>query len=382
MLLQISTICALTLALLSTNAFASEDKFPTREQEDERFSVQLGYFNQSDGDDNLGGNPHIDEEETVFEALIILDKKLSETDIVRYQFLGDLVTSASVERENNEQFQILQSHPSGNKRGELSANWSRVNPNYTFGFNSSFSAEYSSFFSIGLGANISRPIANDNARIRFAYQGYFDTFEHKQFNGVDGDYVDRFTHTYDVGITQTLTPKSLIDLSLNYTHQTGVLGTTWYSVFVNGQEQSEQLPSSRNRSAYTLRYKYALSPLSAIELDYRAYDDSWGLDSNTWEVQYQHYLRNKTVLLTPRVRYYDQNPARYFATDFNSTRPFMSSDPDLGDFTGRSYGIKGSFFDLYWPKDRKAEFSVSFDQYKRSDGIDLYWTTFGYTTRF
>jgi hypothetical protein len=60
----------------------------------------------------------------------------------------------------------------------------------------------------------------------------------------------------------------------------------------------------------------------------------------------------------------------------------MTSDPDLGNFHGRSVGLKGTWIRTGWLPGRKADLSLSYDYYRRSDGIDFYWTVFGYTVKF
>ena len=366
-------LCADTLA---------DELFPTREQEDESFSVQFGIFQQTDGADDLGGNPHIDEEETVYEAIIVLDKKLTDTDSIQYRFLGDLVSSASVTRETNPMFQVLQSHPSGSERGEIGVAWDRDEGKSKIGVNGSFSAESSLFFSLGFGLNFGRTLAGENASLRLGYQGYYDTFQYKRYDGVVDDYENRHTHTLDIGLTQIISPSSIFDVSLSHTLQTGFLSGTWHSVFVNGVEVSEVAPARRTRNALTLRFKQGIKENNSFELAYRAYDDTWGLQSHTWEISFSQYLNNKSILLEPRYRYYDQKPAFFFDRTFNQSHAFMSSDPDLGDFKGRSAGITGSLFGTSKLGRHKADVSLSMDYYQRSDGVDLFWTTLGYKTRF
>ena len=359
----------------------AQDNFPTREQEDESLSVQFGVFQQTDGSGNQGGNPFVDEEMTVYEAIVVLDKKINETDSIQYQGLVDLLSSASIKRETNPQFQVLQSHPSGNERGEIGLGWKRKGQTYDIGVNGSLSAEFSSYYSAGMGINFSRAIAEDNARLRFAYQAYYDTFEFKLFNGIETEDDQRNTHTIDVGWTQNLSPDSIMDLSLSHTTQTGFLGTTWYSVFVNGLEVSERMPETRYRNAFTVRYRKGLSVLSAYEIAYRYYDDSWDLSSRTLELKYSQYIKNRSILLEPRIRLYDQKSVDFFGQSFDEFKTYMTSDPDLGEFRGRSIGLKSSFYNVTQFGDKK-DISVSADFYRRSDGVDFFWTTIGYIKRF
>jgi len=376
------SVSACLAVVLCSPLLAQDLDLPTREEEDDRLSVHFGVYDQTDGADNLGGNPFIDEEETVYEAIIVLDKKMSERDRMNVRFLGDLVSSASITRETNPMFQALQSSPSGNEHGELGIGWTRDYEDYKVGGEASLGLEASDYQSVGWGVNLSVPLAGGNTEARFKYQSYLDFFAVKLFNGVEPGRDRRRTHTFEGGITQVLTPVTVANLVLNHTQQSGFLATTWYSVFVNGVEMSESVPSSRRRDSMTMRVRQSLGDHNAVELGYRFYEDDWGITSRTYEARYFHYVFGKKFLMEPNYRYYDQMGASFFDRVFSAPLRFMTSDPDLGDFDGRSFGLKGTLIKSTWLPGRRADVSLSFDRYSRSDGLDFFWTIFGYTVRF
>ena len=361
---------------------AQDLSLPTREEEDEQFSFHLGVFRQTDGEGNLGGNPFIDEDETVYEALIVLDQKMSERDRMNLRFLGDLVSSASITRETNPMFQALQSHPSGNKHAEVGFGWTHDYDDYKFGYEASIGYEASEYVSAGWGLNLAVPLPGGNTEARLKYHGYLDSFRVKLFNGVQPRHDQRLTHTLEGGVTHVLTPKTVADITLSHTQQSGFLATTWHSVFVSGVEVSEQVPSSRRRDSVTVRVKQSLSKLNAVELGYRYYDDDWGIRSGTFEAKYFQYLFGRRLLVEPNYRYYDQKGARFFDRQFSVPLEFMTSDPDLGNFRGRSVGLKGTVIKAGWLPGRKADLSLSYDYYRRTDGITFYWAIFGYTVKY
>lgn len=368
--------------VLSSPLLAQDLGLPTREEEDDQLSIHFGFYRQTDGADHLGGNPFINEEETVYEALIILDEKTSERDRVNVRFLGDLVSSASITRDTNPMFQALQSHPSGNKHGELGFGWTHDYDTFKLGGQASIGYEASEYVSAGWGLNLAVPLPGGNTQARLKYQGYLDSFRVKLFNGLQPRHDQRLTHTLEGGVTHVLTPKTVADVTVSHTRQSGFLATTWHSVFVGGVEVSEQVPPSRRRDSVTVRVKQSLSDTSAVELGYRFYDDDWDIRSHTYEARYFQYAFGKKLLIEPNYRYYRQTGAFFFDRQFSVPLNFMSSDPDLGRFDGRSVGLKGTLIRSQWLTARKADLSLSFDYYRRSDGIDFYWTIFGYTVRF
>jgi len=371
------------LAFVASSPLIAQDlSLPTREDEDEQFAFQFGFFRQSDGTDNLGGNPFIDEEETVYEALIVLDKKMSEKDMLQVRFLGDIVSSASITRDTNPMFQSLQSHPSGNKHAELGLGWTHDYGDFKLGGKASAGFETSDFQTVGWGLNLSAPLRNGDTQARLKYQGFLDFFDVKLFNGVEPRRDRRRTHNLEAGVTQVLTPKTVADLVWTHAEQFGFLATTWHSVFVNATEASEEVPSTRRRDAVTMRVKQSLAASSALELAYRFYDDDWGIRSHTYEMKVFQYVLDRRLLLEPNTRYYDQKGAFFFDRQFTVPLQFMTSDPDLGSFDGRSFGLKGTALKTDWLPGHKADLSLSYDFYRRSDGLDFWWSIFGYTVKF
>ena len=229
------------------------DPLPRREQEDDSLSVGFGYYRQDDGPNDEGGNSNIDEDETVYEAIIILDKTLNDRDRLNVNFIGDIISSASQTRLHNPQFGALQSNPSGNKRFALGAGWQRQLTESTFGFNGSFGAERSNYYSGGYGGNFAKSFREAHTNLSFSFQGYTDYFQIKLFNGIEPGYDYRQTLSAEIGLTQILSRRTIANLSFHHTHQFGFLATTFNSVFINGVEFSEEAPSKRRRNAITAR---------------------------------------------------------------------------------------------------------------------------------
>ena len=213
-------------------------------------------------------------------------------------------------------------------------------------------------------------------------QGYTDYFQEKLFNGFEPGYDYRQTLTTEFGVSQVLTPKTIARLIYDHTHQWGNLATTYNSVFINGSETTEEAPSTRRRDSATFRIRQAITEETALDFAYRYYNDSWGIDSNTFESTILQYLFDRKVLFEPHYRYYKQTGAFFYAEEFFVVTENRTSDSDLAAFDGRVLGAKVTLIRPEFLSAWNADIDVSFSYYERSDNLDFYWTILGYRMRF
>ncbi|NQU39490.1 MAG: DUF3570 domain-containing protein [Lentisphaerae bacterium] len=381
-LMRLRSTIPILLALCGTvSAFAGDDTPAAADA----LSIQFGYYEQDDGSDERGGQPQLDEEAMVYEAIIVYDKALSESDRLKMKVVADVITSASQTREHNRSFRILQSSPSGNKRLEGGLEWQRAHEASGVGANLSFGGEWNAYFSLGYGWNGWRRLSPDGQTVLSGrLQGYTDYFQIKLYDGTEPGWDTRQTATTELGLTHILTPRTILNLTGHYTHQSGYLATTYNSVYILGLEEAELLPSARNRGAVAGRVRRSLSRWNAVELGYRYYLDDWGIDSHTVEARWLQYLFGRRVIIEPNYRFYSQQGARYFATAFSDRPRFRTSDPDLGEFDAHGWGVDLRWVEApLWPGGaRRGDVSLGFSQVSRSDDLELFWITSGITMRF
>jgi len=166
-----------------------------------------------------------------------------------------------------------------------------------------------------------------------------------------------------LGLTQVLDKDALVETSLGYTRSTGYMENPYKAmtvVFVDPDQQGkrltgkvrallEQRPDERNQLSLGSRYIQHIGMLdAALHLDYRFFHDDWGIDAHTFEADWVQPVGN-TWTVTPRVRYYSQSAADFYAPYLLSKQAFSKSVFDKT--TGTSSTV---FFD---PKQLPANFS-------------------------
>ena len=77
--------------------------------------------------------------------------------------------------------------------------------------------------------------------------------------------------------------------------------------------------------------------------EYRLFADNWGVESDTFRLDYIHPFEDWTMHLN--LRYYDQTAADFYSDlfPFSEATTFRARDKELSTYTTLAYGIGGSY---------------------------------------
>lgn len=335
-------------------------------------SAQAAGYIQTDS----GGIAEIDEDAAIVEGIIVLDMDLGDSDRLKVKATVDVVSSASIRREHNRSYRALQSEATGSIRGSASLGWLHSFGDFDLELRGAGGAEYA-YRSMGGGTTLTWRLFDKNTTLSVGVDALFDTVAMIRYDGRDEADEARTTVTSGLTWTQILTPRSLMNLSAGFTHQSGFLAGQFNSVFVSGTEDYEILPGSRDRVSLTGRYKHAIGQLDAIEVGARVYADDWGIGSGTAELRYFLHL-SESHQLELDYRFYAQGGADHYRASFAEAQQFQTSDPDLGDFTGHLGGLQ---FRILGEAGAGGAGSWNFglSYYYRDNGLSMAWLTLGHT---
>ena len=340
-------------------------------------TIKLSAYQQQDN----GGIEQVDEDASVFEAVILARKQLTDTGTLSVRILGDVVSAASIDRAHNADWQAQQGGASGNYRIGLGTGWAEHGDYIDWRIGVQFATEYA-YLSTGANVGVTWNLPGRNTALSADLQVFMDTVELIRFNGDQQGSEARDTYTTELGWQQVLSPFDLLSLNLNHTEQSGFLATSYNSVFTPSGEYSEELPDSRSRTALTARWLHSLGVDNSMEIGARYYRDDWDLSSATLDLRYSQYLFNRSLLLEPTYRLNVQQATKYYRESFTDPLPtYRTSDPDLGDFIGHTIGIKAGLLDtrLFG---KKADWDVSLYAYDRDNGLTAFWVILGYKMEF
>lgn len=163
-------------------------------------------------------------------------------------------------------------------------------------------------------------------------------------------------------LTRIINADSLFQTSLTYTDVSGYL-TDPYKL-------ADARPDSRRQLAWSNAYRrYLHTPGAALHLDYRFYDDDFGIRSHTFGIDWIQNLPGN-LQLTPGLRYYSQSEADFFlpANDLSGTLRYQSSDYRLASYGAISGTLRLQVLyddlrlSLTWERYRSAEKYSLFDE--------------------
>ncbi len=148
-----------------------------------------------------------------------------------------------------------------------------------------------------------------------------------------------------LGLTQVLSKNALLDLGFGYTRSTGYLGNPYKNVYVNnatfkpgaelGSVSSyttlEIRPDERNLFNWHLGYSQFVEPLdAALHFNYSFAHDDWGINAHTFEADWVQPLGTGWTV-TPRIRYYSQSAADFYAPFITGAIEEGVYDPDTSE---------------------------------------------------
>lgn len=377
MLLRVRrTLLAIFSVLLSLPILAAS---PTADELDSLFAARGIVYQQ---DDN-GGNINTNEDATIYEGILLFQKRLNDTNAASIKAVGDIVTAASYDdaREKAETISAATGYNPGRFNIETRWKYRSSDPNNNrLGFNiqASYGQEYA-YRSTGYGLGVSQSLNEESTQLSAQFQYYDDTVRMIRFDGSKETDAPRDTFTSTLNLTQTLTPISLIDMSWVHSKQIGMLATSFNSVIINDERDIEKAPDLRVRDTLSVRYKHALGK-DSIQLGFSQYQDDWNITGSAIEARYFYRIREGRLTFESSYRFYTQDSADFFAPEFNAIQEYQTSDSDLGNFDGHSVGLLVSYWTSSWFTRSLSNYELGFNYYQRSDDLDFYWLTLGWYT--
>lgn len=187
-----------------------------------------------------------------------------------------------------------------------------------------------------------------------------------------------------VSLSRILSPNAIVQGGISYTQKSGYLSDAY--------KANDVRPDDRNQYTFNGSYRLWLKPIkSAFHVDYRFYNDDWGVASHT--VSLALYKNWQKLQIIPSFRYYSQTEADFYTVnvsgaDFNYL--YYSEDARLSHFGSVSTGLKVVFKQkpVNWSISGEyyvsgADYAFGNSKYLENPGlVDYYKLTFGVEHRF
>lgn len=209
----------------------------------------------------------------------------------------------------------------------------------------SISTEYD-YFSKGLGAGWSKLSKDKNREFAAKAQVFLDTWtvilpiELRAANN-QSNKQPRNSYSTSFTLSQVISKRLQLLLLIDFAYQSGLLGTRFHRTYFNdGSRRIENLPDTRFKIPLGIRLHYFAGDRMILRGYYRYYQDSWGLQAHTFDIETPIKI-TPFVSLSPFYRYYTQKGIKYFAPyqGHNLSEIYYTSDFDLSTLNSQLMGM-------------------------------------------
>lgn len=157
---------------------------------------------------------------------------------------------------------------------------------------------------------------------------------------------DKRVQSYNLGISQVLTPLSLVGVNATFTRTTGYIGHPYNPVtFVGDNGMAvEHLPERKDAVALAGQFIQGFHlgrQLGSINGEYRWYTDSWNLRSHTATIRWSQHLTEASVLRF-QTRVYNQTGAAFASKSYLGSERYRTADIRFFPFNSLLLGAKFS----------------------------------------
>ncbi len=290
---------------------------------------------------------------------LLVRKNLGDAVSVGFNHYVDNVSSASIDV-------LVSASPYTERRKENSLNLDYLRQKTTMSLGYTRSTE-SDFDASTLSLGIAQDMFGDLTTVSMAFAFGDNTVRQ---NGNDVFEEDTQVRSYRVGVTQILTTKLILALTVETISDQGFLNNPYRSVrYVDPASsagysfQQEVYPRTRTSNAVALRGNYYLDQRAALHAGVRLFEDTWNIDATTYELGYT-LPWGEDWILEASFRLHDQGSAEFYSDlfPFRDAQNFLARDKELSSFTSTSFGIGASYaFGRGWSAIERGSLNLQLD---------------------
>lgn len=190
--------------------------------------------------------------------------------------------------------------------------------------------------------DVSQDFFGDLTTLGFGYSKGWD----EVFRSGDNSFAEEADRQhFRINVSQILTRNLVVTIGHELITDEGYLNNPYRSVryLTSGGSYSfepERYPETRTSEATSLGVSYYLPWRAGLHGEYRAYNDSWGIDASSWQLKLIQPLGGKWTL-EGRYRAYEQGDADFYADlfPFQNAQNFLARDKELSEFSSTVVGL-------------------------------------------
>ena len=204
----------------------------------------------------------------------------------------------------------------------------------------------SDYYAQMVSANYNHDILHDNLNISVGSSYGWDHITPLADFDTDGIPDYRETWHGNIIATQIVSPTTVVRVGAEYNRIRGLQHDPYRNVYVAGTNVPERHPKYRDRRDAFIRVSQYINNRSSIKVDYRYYEDDWGVSSHTVGARLSQYVTDQ-IVVRYRYRYYSQAPAFFYRDEYTLSGGidgFQTGDYRLGDYSANLFGGRIMWF--------------------------------------
>jgi hypothetical protein len=349
------------------------------------------YKQDSDGGNQIYG-VNKTEDVKVLEPMLFVDYQIDKETNINAHFVFDAWSAASdTEIDGN----TGASGEGIGNQARTSGRFGYAKDKKTWAWSSALgvSNEYD-YRSLNFGGSVEGRFAQENFVVSLSPQVYLD--QAKDFDlqtAKTTEFKGRSIWSMDLSASQLLSRLDIIQFGYTFIHMNGMMNNISNTVKVNSNpygdqfsRMEERMPDKRKRHAFSSKWVHGFSEEKAMHVSYRYYSDDWKVKAHTAELGFRFSLDDDETFIMPSYRYYSQEKAEFFGSEFATPQASMTSDSDLNNFESHRLGLHYSTIlgDKEFSFHDFIDVGLTSGLYysKRSDGMYYGIAQFGLFTEF
>jgi hypothetical protein len=267
---------------------------------------------------------------------LLVRKKFAEKYAVSASYYVDMVSSASIDV-------ITTASEYSEERTQYGVGFEylRGKVTYAVAFSNSRESDYNADTA---SFTIAQDMFGDLTTVALSFTRGWDDVT-RRGDAVFADSIGR--RIYGVDVSQVATKNLVLGFAFETIAEEGYLSSPYRQVrFVDPDEalgygyELERYPRTRTGNAVSLRARWFLPYRAAVQADYRFYNDTWEIRSNTAGLSYTHPVDDRWTF-DVRYRYHDQDSAEFYSDlypreDFQN---FLARDKELSTMQSHTLGF-------------------------------------------
>ena len=196
-----------------------------------------------------------------------------------------------------------------------------------------------------IGASFQRDLQDQQLTLSLGTSWGWDAITPVADDDTNTDPDSRTTLHVNAVATRVLTPTTMMRFGLEYNIVNGLQHNPYRNVYAGGTYLPERHPDLRQRRDAFVRLNQYLSPRSSLKLQYRFYNDSWGIDSHELGPTLSQYITDGASMRF-QYRWYTQTQANFYRDEYfttNGVDGYRSGDYRMAALSSHLFGVA---FDL------------------------------------